>query len=195
MFGDQEHRFDRGMRVQPHCLRRSPVRRQPGDRQAAEQGRRGVVRMAFQARREREDVPIGVRSVRLGRQPVGEGQTRDDGRRGRSKAPSVRNRVVRQQSQTGWAVQGPVREAGPDGPNDQVGLVPRQTRASLTLDVDIETTGRDLRLHDVIDPQSQPQAVEARTEIGARRGNPDATTGSGDPAGHVSPRGPARRQR
>ena len=148
-----------------------PVALGLGHHGTAEHGRRGVVGVSLEFRRElyEFDVEAAART-RLHDKPIGRGEPADDRRRRRTESARVRNLVATAHVQ-------PRRtdtrrlQAALDGAHDEVcgvsGTCPAPSPSTSTDQTGFGCLQDDL----VIQAQGQAEAVEARAKVRARRGD------------------------
>ncbi len=112
------------------------------------------------------------------RRPLTAAKTADDGRRRRAKTTRVRNRVAAADFQAGRADTGGLQPML-NGTNDEMAGVEHKFAGALPFDLDNQTGIGCLDDDFVVETQRQPEAVEARAEVGAGSRNNRAAQQSG----------------
>jgi hypothetical protein len=140
----------------------------PGGRKSPEESRSDIVRMAFHARRNIENVIRGNSGGGVIYQSSGQNQARDDrGSRG-PQTTALGNRILAADQQTrGGNPHG--GECFHCGSSDKMTFIARQIVGTLALNI-YANTGiiRDNRDHMIVKPQGKPERVKTRAQIRTR---------------------------
>ena len=163
-----DHRGQPRHRGQPG--RPGPGGRRPGDREAARQARRHVVRVPLEPGREPQHVRVGQGRPAGGQGPRGQQAGHD--RRGRgAEAEPVRDRVDAPQPDA-RRLDAQLVERGPHGADHQMASPRGRGLLSRAGHLDRQPVGDDPRLDHVVQGQRQAQGVETRAQV--RAGGRDA---------------------
>ena len=166
--GDENHRNDGIGGLHPDGAGCSALH--PGEGEPAQQARRDIVGVTLDLVGELQQ--RGVVEFRLA--AYGHGTRGDDARAdgggGGAEAAAVRDAVGADDLEAARLPAEQV-EGGAQRPYEQVFLVTRQRLAALPRDVDVQPGVRHPDDDVVVEPQCEPEGVEARAEIGAGGGD------------------------